>query len=78
MPRSADYRVLTAGLDGEIPYLPFPGLIDQVIVTTDLARRLGDGTTHAIRLDEFVDDHKDQVSEHCPAVSSTRSEPSRT
>lgn len=68
------YNFLTRPLldRGEVSYLPFPGLIDHVLVTTDALVEYGDGTTEALRLEETLPRYETNVSDHRPILSRFR------
>ncbi len=66
------YRFLTAPLveERQYSYIPFPGLIDHIMVTSDALEEYGvEGTTQVIPLDLTVPGYLDHVSDHRPVQS---------
>lgn len=66
----SQYAILTLPLAqaDEYSYIPYPSLLDHIIVTTSLA---AGGFTDILELDEQITafDYEDQVSDHRPVVS---------
>jgi exonuclease III len=68
------YAFLTAesAWRGETSYIPFPGLIDHVLVTTDALTEYGDGETSPVPLEMTVLGYEEHVSDHRPVLSRFR------
>jgi exonuclease III len=65
------YFFLTGSLamEGETSYIPIPGLIDHVLITTDALYEYGDGTTEVLRLDSTVQGYRNFISDHRPVMA---------
>lgn len=66
-----DYHFLTFPLftAGETSYIPYPSLIDHILVTSDALAEYGTGSTYVIPLETTVPDYQANVSDHRPVVS---------
>lgn len=62
------YNFLTLGpsLAGEKSYIPIPGFIDHIMVTTDAVEEYGLGRTEAVAIEERRPDYVSKVSDHRP------------
>ncbi len=63
------FLTTTLAAEGEYSYIPFPGLIDHVLITTDALYEYGDGTTEVLHLDESIGGYQSLISDHRPVVS---------
>lgn len=65
------YRFLTRPLaeEGVSSYIPIPGLIDHVMVTTDALFEYGPGTTRVVEAENLFPTYGRDVSDHRPVVS---------
>ncbi len=68
------YYFLTTpvAMNHDVSYIPFPGLIDHILVTTDALYEYGDGTTEVLHLDESVPAYQALVSDHRPVLARFR------
>jgi endonuclease/exonuclease/phosphatase family metal-dependent hydrolase len=65
------YFFLTSPLaaNGDASYIPFTGLIDHLLVTTDALYEYGDGTTEVLYLDRTVGGYQALISDHRPVLA---------
>jgi hypothetical protein len=72
--RPETYFFLTTPLaaNGDTSYIPFAGLIDHVLVTTDALYEYGDGTTEVLYLDRSIGGYQALISDHRPVLSRFR------
>jgi endonuclease/exonuclease/phosphatase family metal-dependent hydrolase len=69
------YTFLTLPLEeagGTGTYIPNPGFLDHILVTTDALDEWGDGSTEVLRLDDEIDDYVDDVTDHRPVLTKFR------
>lgn len=64
-PDQVRFLTLPAAEAGEYSYIPFEGMIDHVLVTTDMLDEVGTGQTEVLHLDETIADY-DALSDHRP------------
>lgn len=69
--KTDNYAFLTsaAAQAGDISYLPFPGLIDHIMITEDALDELNGGVTQVLRLEQTEANYEFEVSDHLPVVT---------
>lgn len=68
-PRSYTFLTLPLANAQASSYIPFPGLIDHILVTTDTMEAYEFGHTEVLHLEDEVPDYLDIISDHRPVMS---------